>query len=149
MNDQLSLLEPPTLWSYHRGLPDRTTDPMSRYTHLIRWYGDPEESLGRGFGRDIDRKPNGKHAGRGVDHWKHTFSVEEYKKKILKLMKDGEPRTFNCICVVLTGTTADVWFEKQPDIALWQLVEEKALAWTNGDGATFFIDTNFVNWDPS
>jgi len=147
MSEQLGLFHDLTLWSYHRGLPDRESDPMSKYTHLIMWYGDPEESLGRGFKRGDDGMSTGEAVGREVDHWKRTFSVEEYKKKIIDLMKDGEPRTFNCICIELTGTTANVWFEKEPDTALWQLVEEEVLAWTCGDGATFFIDSNFVNWD--
>lgn len=131
-------------WQYHTGLPDRSG--LAKYTHLIMWAGDPEETLGRGFGRNVDRKSNGKPAGRKPDHWKHTFSVDVYKQKIMELMKDGEPRTFNCICVQITGTNAHVWFEKEPDLALWSLVEEGRLCWACELGTTFFLDSSFVEF---
>lgn len=136
---QLSLFEsPPEFYTYYRGVPARKG--ILRYTHLIWSKFDPPETLGRGF-------KNGKKLGRAVDHWKRTFSVNEYKKKISELMKDGNARTFNRICVELTGTTASVWFEKEPDKALWALVEDGTLAWAQEEGCIFFVDSNFVNWN--
>lgn len=136
---QLSLFEyRPAFYTYHRGVPQR--DGTAIYTHLIRSRFDAPETLGRGF-------TNGKANGRKHDHWRHTFSVDEYKKKIAKLMKDGDALTFNSICVELTGTTADVWFGKPPDKALWALVKDGTLAWAQEEGCIFFIDSSYVNWE--
>lgn len=132
----------PPEWSYYFGVPERTG--LKKYTHLIRSELDPDETLGRGFGRDIDRKSNGKPAGRKVDHWKNPGSVDEFVKKIRALMSDGRPRTFNAICVELTGTTADVWADKEPDHALWQLVEKEELGWAQEMRAIFFCSAKFI-----
>jgi hypothetical protein len=134
-------LAPPE-WTYFFGAPKRPG--ILKYTHLIRSDLDPDETLGRGFGRDIDRKPNGKPVGRKPGHWKNPGSVAEFVKKIRKLMEDGRPRTFNAICVELTGTTADVWFEKEPDQALWQLVKDEELGFAQEMGAIFFCSAKFI-----
>lgn len=116
------------IWVYHFGLPDRSG--TFKYIHLIRSKHDPDETMARGS------------KARDPLHWKKTASVDEYKLAIMKLMSDGEPRTFNAICVELTKTTADVWLDKEPDKALWSLVEERKLVWACELGATFFLDAN-------
>lgn len=135
--------ETPT-WQYHAGLPAR--DGLAKYTHLIRWGGDPKETMGRGREGRKDADEQGVSGGRSSTHWKRTHSVEVYKQKITELLTDGRSRTFNCICVQLTGTTADVWFEKAPDIALWSLVEEGKLCWAQELGVIFFLDSSFVEF---
>lgn len=131
-------------WDYHTGLPDRSG--MAKYTHLIMWEGDPEETLGRGKHGREDADERGLSGGRDSTHWRKTHSVDVYKQKITELMSDGEPRTFNRICVEITGTNGNVWFEKEPDLALWALVEEKKLCWACELGAIFFLDSFFVEF---
>lgn len=116
---------------YYRGMPDRSG--LAKYLHLAQWHADPLETMGRGRDRD-------------PTHWQRTHSVKEYKKLILDLLEDTDPRTFNRICLELTGTTADVWYEKAPDLALWELVKEDQLAWAPTGGLTFFTNTKFVKW---
>lgn len=143
---QLILFEPLPLWTYNRGMPDLSG--MSQYTVLIRskMYGEPKETMGRGRKGRADADENGITGGRDSAHWRKTHSVETYRDLIVALMKDGECRTFNTMCVLLTGTTADVWHCKTPEQALWDLVEDETLAWTNDGDAIFFIDSAFVNW---
>ncbi len=134
---------PAPTWEYHLGMPERSG--TAKYVHLIMWTGDPPETMGRGKGKqELDE--NICSEGRSSTHWKRTHSAEVYKEKIMSLMSDGEPRTFNRICVEITGTNGNVWFEKEPDIALWSLVEEGRLAWACELKATFFIDSTFVEW---
>lgn len=120
--------------SYYRGMPDRSG--LRRYMHLVRLPAvEPPETMGRGAGQ------------RDSTHWTRVLgdSSEAWAEKIAKLMADGEPRTFNAICIELTGTTADVWFDKPPDMGLWDLVREGKLAWTN-ETPILFIDSRFVEW---
>lgn len=53
-----------------------------------------------------------------------------WRERIQKHLADGEPRTFNRICVELGDVTADVAFEKAPDHALWELVAQGAVEHT-------------------
>lgn len=139
---QIALFERSSLWKYNRGIPNRRG--LTKYTHLIRSERDPTETMAHG-GAKYDDAGN-LISGRDPLHWKKTKSVEEFKKGILELLEDGEPRTFNAICVELTGTTADVWFDKPIDQALWALVKDETLAWSNSEGAVFFLLSKFVKW---
>lgn len=141
---QIALFASRWPWTYHRGLPDRSG--LSRYTHLIRSKYDPEETMARGRLK-YDEAGNVV-SGRDPTHWKSDKqrSVPVFMAEIRKLLSDGNPRTFNRICVELTGTTADVMLEKPIDEALWELVAEKSIAWSNSEGAVFFTNTEFVNW---
>lgn len=133
-----------TTWTYHFGVPNRSGAQI--YVHLIRWKHDPDETLARGFTGGIDdrgRIPN----GRAPNHWRHTQPVDVWKERILHLLHDGEPRTFNRICVELTGTTADVWHTKEPDEALWALCEEELVAWACEEGCVFWLRSDFVKRD--
>lgn len=118
------------VWEYHFGMPDR--DGLGRYTHLIMSKLDPEETMLRG---SKVRDPN---------HWRKTYSVEEWQERILHHLRDGEPRTFNAICVELTGTTANIWMDEPPDQALWSLCEENLIAWSCNLGAVFWLRSDFV-----
>lgn len=144
--EQLELFEsPPLTMSYYRGLPDRSG--IRKYLHLVRWWGDPKETMARGSLKIDDE---GSQTGRDSRHWmKNKTSVAEYRDWIVKLLEDGEPRTFNSICVELTGTTADVWFEKAPDEALWSLVEDELVVWASAVSCTFFTLTRHVTWPTS
>ncbi len=141
---QIALFASRSIWTYHRGLPDRSD--LSRYTHLIRSKYDPEETMEHGaLKHDAEGNVVG---GRDPTHWKTSKqrSVPVFMAEIRKLLSDGNPRTFNRICVELTGTTADVMLEKPIDEALWELVAEESIAWSNAEGAVFFTNTEFVNW---
>lgn len=124
----------PPEWSYYFGVPERTG--LKKYTHLIRSELDPDETMKRG------------NKNRSATHWKNPGSVDEFVKKIRALMSDGRPRTFNAICVELTGTTADVWADKEPDHALWQLVEKEELGWAQEMRAIFFCSAKFIRRTP-
>jgi hypothetical protein len=89
----------------------------SAYVHLIRAPGDPERSP-RGPGRALLWRQLGKH------------SVSEWAARILELLADGEPRTFNRIMVELADFGADTGFGENPDHALWHLVEQRKLVLT-------------------
>lgn len=93
-----------------------------RYTHLIRSPEDPER---------ISRKERQKRLGKrkAATAWKSLGKGETkgWKKLILALLKKKRKGiTFNAIVLELTdgGMTADVAFMKDPDHALWSLVEE-------------------------
>lgn len=122
-------------WTYQRGMPDRSG--LAQFTHLIMWKHDPKETMGRGAGK------------RDSQHWKKTLKniqVEDWVEKILALMSDGEPRTFNCICIQLTGTHGSVWAFKAPDEALWFCVRIGRLAWACEEGCVFFCDASKIDW---
>lgn len=120
-------------WTYLCGMPDRSG--MSRFTHLIRWSGDSEETMARGAG---NRDPL---------HWRKTKSVDAFVEGIRALMLDGEPRTFNRICIEMTGATSDVWLDSPIDVALWRLVASRELWWACEDGAVFFLHQSAVERD--
>jgi hypothetical protein len=58
------------------------------------------------------------------------LSVDELKPIIRDALDDGEPRTFNRICVELWDRTADLLFGERPEEALWQLAEAGEVAFT-------------------
>lgn len=117
-------------WTYYFGLPDRSG--AARYTHLVRWNGDPPETKARGGGL----RPAG---------WqKRLGGAEEWAAEIDALLADGRPRTFNAIAVQLTGTTADVVVDEAPDQGLWLLVERGRVAWACEERAVFFLRADFV-----
>lgn len=102
------------------GLHDWMTGPadrsgMAAFTHLVRAKDDPEE-----------RKARGQQPGRDVTPHKtlQKTSAAEWRRRLLEHMADGQPRTFNRLCVEMTGHTADVCFQLGPDLALWQLVAD-------------------------
>jgi hypothetical protein len=95
---------------------------QARYTHLIRSADDGEQET-------RSKRTCGALA------WKldfHPGTHDKWKALILELLADRTPRTFNRIVLELTGYvhTADTAFEKSPDHALWELVEERKISHT-------------------
>lgn len=123
-------------WTYHVGLPDRSG--LARYTHLIRGPEDLDETMPRHKGR------------RDPIHWKKiSQDTSHWKSKILEFFDAHEgPATWNTIAVTITGTTADIWMDDVPDRALWELVEEFALAWACELGCVWFLPVRFINSEP-
>lgn len=121
------------LWTYRCGVPSRAG--LAQFTHLIRWEGDGSETMARGSG------------GRDPLHWRKAGTKAQFVESIRALMRDGKARTFNRICIEMTGTTADVWFKKAPDDALWSLVGSGELWWACEEGAVFFIHESAVTRD--
>ncbi len=85
----------------------------------------------------------------GVVEWRklEQGKVDEWASAIVALMSDGQPRTFNGIIIDLTDArcTADTAFGKDPDLALWKLVEARTLWWSCEDQeCTFFLHANFI-----
>ena len=115
-------------WTYYFGLPDRSG--AAQYTHLIRWHGDPPETVARGGASRAD--PRGEWVERMGD-------AEWWAARIETLMRDGRARTYNAICVDLEGVTADAMFDCPADAGLWMLVERYVLGWCCEEGAVFFL----------
>jgi hypothetical protein len=129
---------PAPVWTYHFGAPDRSG--IYAYAHLIRWRHDPAETKGRGFTTE-----NGERVAlRGAAWQKRIGTPEEWAPRIEALFDDGEPRTFNAICVHLIGATADVLVDSAIDVALWSLVERERVAWACEEGAVFFLRADFI-----
>lgn len=125
-------------WTYQTGVPDRTG--LGAFVHLIRGPHDGQ------------RESREARQGRlGVEvaarQWMTLTrgDVDAWKAAIEKLLGDGEPRTFNRIVLELTGgsMTADTAFGKDPDDALWALVEDGVLWWT-AEAPIHFLHRDFV-----
>lgn len=97
---------------------------VAAFVHLVRAPDDPPEAP-RGSGSER-RKLWGVAPHVAIE----KRSRDDWRQEIVKLMVDGKARTFNAICVTLTGLTADVCFGLPPDGALWMLVEEQLLEHT-------------------
>jgi len=93
---------------------------MAKYCHLVWGPDDPKRSPRPKGGRD-DKQPHLTNA---------KTSRGEWALRIEALMEDGEPRTFNRICVELLDQEASIGFEGPLDEALWGLVEQGRLAHT-------------------
>lgn len=95
---------------------------IAKYIHLIMSSEDPEQ-LGR------------HERGRKSLNWLtdfHPGTYDKWRAAILKLLSDGQPRTFNRIVLELTGRlhAGEVAFGKAPDDALWDLVKEGEVSHT-------------------
>lgn len=128
-------------WLYRCGMPDRSG--LAAYTHLIRSAHDGARET-----REVRHARIGVAAG--VIEWRklEQGNVDEWASAIEALMRDGQPRTFNGIVLELTDAkcTADTAFGKDPDDALWKLVEARTLWWSCDIDcdATFFIHADFI-----
>lgn len=125
-------------WSYYSGLPDRSG--IARYTHLIRGPHDGEREA-----REARQARIGKEAA--STEWQRLTrgDVATWSDAIEQLMRDGASRTFNAIVLALTSgaMTADTAFGKDPDRALWRLVEAGTLWWTQ-DAPVHFLHRDHV-----
>jgi hypothetical protein len=112
-------------WEYLPGLPDRSG--LATYTHLIRSPHDGERES-----REARQQRLG--VAHGAVEWKRLQrgKVRDWMEAIEGLLRDGDPRTFNRIVLELTdgAMTADTAHGKDPDAALWKLVEDGVLWWT-------------------
>jgi len=99
-------------WDYGYKVPD---ERRKGYTHLIRARSDPDERVKRG-----------KAAGYDPQGWRKLSKqpISRHEKRILKLLDDGKPRTFNRIGVEIWGRTADMLAATTINDALWNLVEK-------------------------
>lgn len=103
--------------AWHTQTPDRSG--LSAFTVLIRGPEDPQRSPRR--------------KGTDPTAWKKKVrkgTPEEWADKIVELLSDGAPRTFNAITVELADTTADVAFQEQPEKGLWLAVDRGDLELT-------------------
>jgi hypothetical protein len=81
------------------------------YVHLIRGVDDMER---RARYKGQDKAPH---------LTAKKTSQETWERLLLAVLSDGEPRTFNAICLELTEKTADVMFSTPLNDALWRLCE--------------------------
>lgn len=85
----------------------------ARYVHLMRSPDDPDKlDAPRGGGK------------RDPIAWRkcNRTTPAEWSRRIVELLADGRPRTFNAICLELVARTADVMFEQTLDRGLWLAV---------------------------
>ncbi len=98
------------------------------FLHIVRAESDPAR-----LSREQRQK---KHGAEVSQIWKkamHVSQVPKWREEIIKLLEDGLARTFNRIVLEISKGeyTADVAMGKAPDVALWQLVTEWELSFTN------------------
>jgi hypothetical protein len=106
--------EPERELQFFCGMPGREGDRI--YTHLIRDKHDPE------------RPPRDGQTMRWRTIREH--SVDEWRMRIVHLLSDGTPRTFNRIMLELAGFTADVCASSNADKGLWKAVRQHQLLLT-------------------
>jgi hypothetical protein len=99
----------------------RPSGKLEKYLHIVRAPDDPERS------EREERKGQ-------ETNWRKAFAkgmVLHWELAILNHMADGKSRTFNRIMVEIADATADVAFDKGPDVALWNLVTAHQLEHTD------------------
>lgn len=94
------------------------------YIHLVRGPDDPERGP-RVRGQELA--------------WRKKLSgdPEPWKKVLYDTLKKEGPMTFNKLALLTSGYTADVVAGKAPDKALWQLVAEGRVKFTNDSPVIF------------
>lgn len=97
-------------------LPDRSG--MSAYVVLIRSPDDPK------------RAPRQKGSDKAPHLTLRKQPVTKWRDAIAALLDDGRARTFNAICLELSGLTADICFDEVPEHALWSLVSDSRLTYS-------------------
>lgn len=111
----------------------KSKHPMDGFAHIIRSPFDPDRS---------SREQRRKIRGKDPVAWKKDLKsgdVARWKREILRLLGDREPRTFNRIVLELTDGqhTADIARGNDPDAALWSLVEAKNVEHTDESPVLF------------
>jgi hypothetical protein len=106
------------------GRPD--TSGAAAYTVLIR---DPADEDGLEIGG------HGFRSGRTATGWKKLNDLSEsaWSDRIVALLADGRERTFNRICLELTGGWhhADTALSTNLHDGLWQAVDLRRIYWRN------------------
>lgn len=104
---------------YHCCMPvDRSG--IAKYCHLVWGPDDPKRSP----------RPKGGRADRFPHQTNKKTERAEWALRIEALMDDGQPRTFNAMCVELLDQEASIAFEGPVDEALWHLVAQGRLEHT-------------------
>jgi hypothetical protein len=67
-------------------------------------------------------------------------NIEVFRKDILELLSDGQPRTFNRIGVELYDKTADALYKKPVEDALWGLAAEGKVSFTPDAPILWFLE---------
>lgn len=127
------------------------TGPFERegaevFVHLIRSPDDPER-----MSREARKKLHGPDSPRNEvsTAWKKMddISIDGWKEKILAGLKDGKGRTWNRLILEISDFhyTADVAFKKNPDKALWELVDDKKIELT-GEAPILFRKKGARRW---
>ncbi len=124
--------------SYFSGVPDRSG--IAAFTHIIRSAVDGERES-----REARQRRLGNAAAAVEWTTLKRGKVPEWEAATEALMLDGTPRTFNGIVLALTdgSMTADTAMDKDPDVALWRLVERGVLRWTER-APVFFLHERFI-----
>jgi len=117
--------------TWYTGVPDLSG--LAAFVIMIRSPHDPER-LTRAEARAL---------GGGWQAWIEDMkgSPVTWAAAIVRLLRDGQSRTFNRLVLDLTGRlyTADVAAGKAPEQGLWLAVERGLVLWANQeDGATWF-----------
>lgn len=100
-------------------LPDRTG--MRAYVIVIRDANDPSPPPKAALHKDRDKTPH-------LTLRKQT--IEWWRDQIAATLADGVARTFNALCVIVGGVTADICLGELPEHALWSLVAESRVAYS-------------------
>lgn len=102
-------------------------DRLQRFTTMIRGPKDPICTAER------KRNNNEPLAALGALSWKEIskVSVVDWKKAIWRVIGDGEPRTFNQICIEVCDRTADICSGHTIEWALWDFVLAKVVEHTS------------------
>lgn len=97
---------------------------LQKFIHIVRGPDDPERGP-RVKGQETA--------------WKKKLSgdPEPWKKVLYDTLKKEGPMTFNKLALLTSGYTADVVAGKAPDQALWQLVGEGKIKFTNASPVIF------------
>jgi hypothetical protein len=114
---------------------------INAFTIIIREDNDPE------------RQPRHLSAqyGRVWRAWKRKLketSLKEIAEEIMTHLEDGVARTFNCISVEMLDKTADITFDTKFEDALWLLVIQKQVEYSQNAPILFRKRGSFA-WDPS
>jgi hypothetical protein len=98
---------------------------LASFLHIIRDPDDPERSS-----REERRARLGDLATTEWKKLRHKDSAPMWREAMLKLLSDGQPRTFNAMAVIIADITADVASDGAAEGVLWSLVAEELLEHT-------------------
>ena len=100
-------------------LPDH--EGSNAFVIMIRDKNDPQPPKKAERHADRDKAPH---------FTLRKQSIEKWRDQISALLSYGRPRTFNALCVVIAGLTADICGGETPERAIWSLVQQRAVEFT-------------------
>jgi hypothetical protein len=92
------------------------------YVIMIRASEDPKPPKKAAKHEDRDKTPHRTLQADDPNRW---------RADLLRVLSDGRRRTFNSLCVLIGGVTADIAGGELPEDMLWQLVEEGHVEFTD------------------